>query len=146
MGFWQCADDVRVTGISDRQGAHAEIATACGSELDVISVVVMNAGLGQHRVVFDLGFSKWIQETLSMLYLQAAMMEPLRRRLRNVREIDGHLDYSIAFPSESYFSVTEMTPYGSIVEVEKETLLLSNLIPHLKCGVLLAMIISFALP
>lgn len=68
LGLWQGADDVGVTSVGDRQGAHAEVATASCSQLDVVAVVVMDSGLGEHRVVFDLGFSVRIQESLERLH------------------------------------------------------------------------------
>lgn len=54
---WHAADDVRVSSISDGKGADTEELTASGSELDVISIVVMNSSLCQHSIVFNLGLS-----------------------------------------------------------------------------------------
>lgn len=51
----QRTDDVRISGIGDRHRADTEVATASGSQLNVVAAVVMDAGLGEHRVVLDLG-------------------------------------------------------------------------------------------
>ena len=46
------------TWISDREDTDAEVFTARRSQLDVVAVVVMDSGLGQHGVVFDLTFTE----------------------------------------------------------------------------------------
>ena len=46
------------TWIGDGKDADAEIFTARRSQLDVVAVVVMYSGLGQHGVVFDLAFTE----------------------------------------------------------------------------------------
>jgi len=51
-----CANDVGVAGVGDGQGAHTEVLSAGGAQLVVVARVVMDAGLGQHGVVFDLRF------------------------------------------------------------------------------------------
>jgi hypothetical protein len=60
LGLWQCADDVGISSIGDREGADTEVSTAGCSQLNVVSIVVMDSGLGQHSVVLNLRFSKWI--------------------------------------------------------------------------------------
>lgn len=55
LGLGQSADDVRISGIGDGQGADAVVATASGSQLDVVAAVVVHSSLGQHGVVLDLG-------------------------------------------------------------------------------------------
>ena len=107
LSFWQCADDIGISSISDWESADAEVFTASCSELDVVAVVVVNSGLSQHSVVLDFGFSKGILSN----------PVPEARRWNhsggNSMEARWSADYLIAFPPESYFSVTEMTPYGS---------------------------------
>ena len=48
-------DDVRVTRVGDGQAANAEVLTAGSAEVDVGSGVVVDAGLGEHGVVLNLG-------------------------------------------------------------------------------------------
>ena len=59
-------EEARVqTWIGDGEHADAEVFTASGSQLDVVAVVVMNSGLGQHGVVLDLAFTveaNWIMQ------------------------------------------------------------------------------------
>lgn len=74
LGFWQGSDDVGVSSIGDRQCADAEVATASCAQLNVVAVVVVDAGLGQHGVVLDLGFSKWIQ---ALVRLGGTTLEPV---------------------------------------------------------------------
>ena len=48
------SDDIRVPRVCDRKSAHTEVlATGC-TQLDVVSRVMMNSGLGQHGVIFYL--------------------------------------------------------------------------------------------
>ena len=44
----------RLTWICDAEGRDAEVLSTRCSELDVVAVVVVDSGLGQHGVVFDL--------------------------------------------------------------------------------------------
>ncbi len=53
------ADDVTVTWICDAEGAHSEVFTTGCSKLDVVTGVVVDTGLGQHGVVFNLAFPEW---------------------------------------------------------------------------------------
>lgn len=46
--------NVRVTSISDGEDTGTEELTTSGTEIDVVTVVVVNTSLGQHSVVFDL--------------------------------------------------------------------------------------------
>ena len=49
--------DVRVTGVSDDDGGHGEELSNSGSELNVVSVEVVNVSLGKHGVVLKLSSS-----------------------------------------------------------------------------------------
>lgn len=62
LGLRQGTDDVRISSIGDGQGAHAEVLAAGRAQLDVVAVVVVHAGLGQHRVVLDLGLPVFFLE------------------------------------------------------------------------------------
>ena len=56
--YHQNDEEARVpTWIGDGKNADAEVFTASGSQLDVVTVVVVNSGLGQHGVVLDLAFT-----------------------------------------------------------------------------------------
>ena len=44
--------------ISDGQGADTVVATACGSESDVVTLVVLDKSLAQQSIVLDLGLAK----------------------------------------------------------------------------------------
>ena len=44
------------TWIGDGQDADAEVFTASGTQLDIVAVIMMDTGLGQHGVVLDLAF------------------------------------------------------------------------------------------
>ena len=46
------------TWIGDGEHADAEVFTASGSQLDVVAVVVMDTGFGQHSVVLNLTFTE----------------------------------------------------------------------------------------
>ena len=48
------ADDVRVSGVDDGEGAHPEVLAAGGAQVHVVSGVVVHARLGQHGVVLNL--------------------------------------------------------------------------------------------
>lgn len=50
----QGADDVRVSGVGDTEARDAEVLSTRGSELNVVAGVMVDAGLGKHRVVFNL--------------------------------------------------------------------------------------------
>lgn len=54
LGLGQRANDVRISGVGDGERAHAEVTTASGSQLNVVAAVVVDAGFGQHGVVFNL--------------------------------------------------------------------------------------------
>ena len=49
-------DDIRISRVGDRKSGDAEIFTTGGTQLDVISRVMVHSSLGQHSVVLDLGF------------------------------------------------------------------------------------------
>lgn len=133
LGFWQGSDDVRVAGIGDGQCADAEVSTAGRSQLDVVAVVVVDAGLGQHRVVFDLGFSKWNQEALKRLDAWDAALEPFRRHLRNEKceafrsRLLHRVSIGLILLSHRNDSIWFQLP--SQLGAEEETLLRSNLFP-----------------
>lgn len=77
LSLRQGADDVGVTSIGDGEGADTEVFTAGCSELDVVAVVVMDTGLGQHSVVLDFGFSKDSRKSrVSSTERESAIMEP----------------------------------------------------------------------
>jgi hypothetical protein len=48
------AQDIRVTSISDRENTGTEKLTTSGTEINVVTVVVVDTSLGQHGVVLDL--------------------------------------------------------------------------------------------
>jgi len=52
-------DDVGVTWVGDGKGADTEVLTACCSESNVVTLVVLNEGLGEECVVLDLRLSEW---------------------------------------------------------------------------------------
>merc|ERR1712087_1048208 len=52
------SDDIRVSGVSDTQGANTEIFSTSGPQLVVVASVVVDSGLGQHGVVLDLGLAE----------------------------------------------------------------------------------------
>ena len=54
LGARHCADDIRVSGVRDAQGADPEVLPAGGAQLVVVAGVVVDASLGQHSVVLDL--------------------------------------------------------------------------------------------
>ena len=51
-------DDVAVPRVGDGEGADPEVLAAGGPELIVVAGVVMDASLGQHGVVLDLGLAE----------------------------------------------------------------------------------------
>jgi len=53
-GSGDASDDVTITWVGDSEGATAEVFTAGSSELNVVTVVVVDTGLSQHSVVLDL--------------------------------------------------------------------------------------------
>jgi hypothetical protein len=52
------SQDVRVTGISDRENTGTEELTTSSTEVNVVTVVVVNTSLGQHSIVFNFGLAK----------------------------------------------------------------------------------------
>lgn len=62
-GCWFIANlsglnNVRVSGIGDGEDTNTEVLTTSGSEIDVVSGVVVNGGLGKHSVVFNFGLAE----------------------------------------------------------------------------------------
>jgi len=51
-------DDIGITRVGDAKAANSEVFTASSTELDVVSAVVVDAGLAQHGVVLDFGLSE----------------------------------------------------------------------------------------
>merc|ERR1719445_1471302 len=51
-------DDVTVTWIGDAQAADSKVFSASGTELGVVSRVMVDAGFAQHSVVLDFGSSE----------------------------------------------------------------------------------------
>ena len=58
LGSWHGPDDVAVPRVGDGEGADPEVLAAGGPELIVVAGVVVDAGLGQHGVVLDLGLAE----------------------------------------------------------------------------------------
>jgi hypothetical protein len=50
--------DIRITGISDRENTGTEKLTTSGTKIDVVTVVMMDTSLGQHGVVLNLGLTE----------------------------------------------------------------------------------------
>ena len=51
----QCGEDVGVTGVGDGEDGDTEVLTASSAQFDVVAVVVVNIGLGEHSIVLNLG-------------------------------------------------------------------------------------------
>lgn len=51
-------ENVRVTSVNDGEGSDSEQFTAGGTQLDVVSSVVVDVALGQHGVVLELRLSE----------------------------------------------------------------------------------------
>ena len=58
LGSGHGSDDVRVPGVGDGEGAHAEVLPARGPQLVVVAGVVVDASLSKHSVVLNLGLAK----------------------------------------------------------------------------------------
>ena len=54
LGAWHGPDDVRISGVSDGEGAHTHVLSTRGAQLVVVPGVVVDSGLGQHGVILDL--------------------------------------------------------------------------------------------
>jgi hypothetical protein len=50
--------NIRVTSISDRKNTGTEELTTSGTEVNVVTVVVVDTSLGQHSVVLNFGLAK----------------------------------------------------------------------------------------
>lgn len=48
------SDDVGISRVGDGHGAHSEVFTTGGTELNVVTSVMVNTSLGQHGIVFNL--------------------------------------------------------------------------------------------
>lgn len=78
--FRQAANDIGVSGVGDREGAHAEVFTAGRTQLNVVAVVMVHTGLGQHSIVLDLRFTTVTKEQLlipSTSYLRDREFTPV---------------------------------------------------------------------
>ena len=53
---WHGTDDVRISWVSDGEGADTEVFTAGSAQFDIVSGVVVNSSFGQHGVVLDFRF------------------------------------------------------------------------------------------
>jgi len=56
--FFDRSDDVTVSWIDDAHDADTVVFTACGTEGDVVTFVVLDGGLGKKSVVFDFRLSE----------------------------------------------------------------------------------------
>ena len=55
---WDNGDDIRITRVDDGETRDLEVFTAGSSQVEVVSGVVMDSGVGQQSVVFNLGSSE----------------------------------------------------------------------------------------
>ena len=60
-------DDVGISGVCDGEGANAEVLAAGCAQLNVVAGVVVDAGLGQHGVVLNLGLPVMQKEQVKKL-------------------------------------------------------------------------------
>ena len=60
-------DDVGISGVCDGEGANAEVLAAGCAQLNVVAGVVVDAGLGQHGVVLNLGLPVMQKEQVEKL-------------------------------------------------------------------------------
>ena len=58
LGAGHGPDDVAVPRVGDGEGADPEVLAAGGAQLIVVACVVVDAGLGQHGVVLNLGLAE----------------------------------------------------------------------------------------
>ena len=58
LGSWHGPDDIAVSRVGDGEGADPEVLAAGGAELVVVAGVVVDAGLGEHGVVLNLGLAE----------------------------------------------------------------------------------------
>ena len=58
LGARHRPDDVAVPGVGDGEGADPEVLATGSAELVVVASVVVDASLGQHGVVLDLGLAE----------------------------------------------------------------------------------------
>ena len=58
LGSWHGPDDIAVPRVGDGKGADPEVLAAGGAKLVVVAGVVVDAGLGKHSVVLDLGLAE----------------------------------------------------------------------------------------
>ena len=58
LGSWHGPDDIAVPGVGDGEGADPEVLAARGAKLVVVAGVMVDASLGKHSVVLNLGLAK----------------------------------------------------------------------------------------
>ena len=58
LGRRERADDVAIAGVDNAHNAGSEELAACGAELDVVPGEMVDVGLGQHRIILDLGLAE----------------------------------------------------------------------------------------
>ena len=58
LGSWHGPDDIAVPRVGDGEGADPEVLAAGGAQLVVVAGVVVDASLGKHSVVLNLGLAK----------------------------------------------------------------------------------------
>ena len=58
LGSWHSPDDIAVPRVGDGEGADPEVLAAGGAKLVVVAGVVVDASLGKHSVVLNLGLAK----------------------------------------------------------------------------------------
>ena len=58
LGSWHGPDDIAVPRVGDGEGADPEVLAAGGAKLVVVAGVVVDASLGKHSVVLNLGLAE----------------------------------------------------------------------------------------
>ena len=58
LGSWHGPDDVAVPRVGDGEGADPEVLATGGAKLVVVAGVVVDASLGKHSVVLNLGLAE----------------------------------------------------------------------------------------
>jgi hypothetical protein len=66
---WHRPDDVRISRVRDGEGADSEVFTTGCSQLDVVARIMVDTSLGQHGIVFNLGFPKMKKNLVQNLLL-----------------------------------------------------------------------------
>lgn len=58
FGLSGALKDIRVTRVDNTHDSNTEIFTTGRAKIDVVSVVVIDNGLGQHSIILNLGLSE----------------------------------------------------------------------------------------